>query len=165
MVVLVLAIFAANVITDGKLFLRYQGETPGTLGGTKEKTLNNLTTDRLAVMQGDIALFAENIVLGVGAGGSKYLRPYRPGLVAHSETTRLLADHGILGVFYILCIIYLVIHVYKSPNERQYKALLIAFILIGWYTTFHAATRTYITPLLIGLSVIYIRRARPPVPG
>ena len=164
-VALLIAIFSANMITDGKLLLRYQGETPGTLSGQRERTLNTMTTDRIAVMQGDIALFADHLAFGVGVGASKYLRPYRPGLVAHTETTRLLADHGILGVAYILCIIYLIIHVYKSPNERQFKALLLGFILIGWYTTFHAATRTYITPLLIGLSLIYIRHARPSLPG
>ena len=161
---LLLAVYAANIITDGKLLLRYQGETPGTLAGTREKTINTLTTDRVAVMQGDMALFTDNMAFGVGAGASKYLRPYRPGLVAHTETTRLLAEHGLLGAVYMLCVIYLVICVYRKSNDRPYRGLLLGFILIGWFTTFHAATRTYITPLLIGLSMIYIHSGRSALP-
>jgi hypothetical protein len=36
----------------------------------------------------------------------------------------------------------------------KYQGLLFAFFVLGLYTSFHAATRTYVTPLLIGLSML-----------
>ena len=37
-----------------------------------------------------------------------------------------------------------------------YKAIVIGFYIIGLYSTFHAATRTYVSPLLIGLSLVWV---------
>ena len=108
-------------------FFAIRGKPRERLPAKRIRSINTLTTDRFGVMQGDIALFTENMAFGVGAGASKYLRSYRPGLVAHTETTRLLAEHGFLGVVYILCIIYLIIKVYRSPNDRPYKGLLAGF--------------------------------------
>jgi hypothetical protein len=154
---LVVSLFLANNVTDGNLLKRYQGETAGTLAGKKEKDLNSLTTNRYDIFRGDMQLIEEYGVLGVGAGASKYLRKEQNEVVSHVEVSRLIAEHGIFGFVYIIIILFLFFKVFKSTNELNYRSLLFAFILVGWYTTFHAATRTYITPLLMGLSMIYVR--------
>ena len=41
----------ADRITGGNILLRYQGETPGTIGGYREKTLNAFTANRLKCIQ------------------------------------------------------------------------------------------------------------------
>jgi len=140
------------------LINRYKGETAGTLSGTKEKTLSTITTHRYDILIGDIDLFLDAGFFGVGAGASKYLREELNGIVAHVEASRLIAEHGVLGIIYIFIMFYLMYKVWISRKNRTYKGLLLSFIVIGWYTTFHAATRTYISPLLIGLSMIIIER-------
>lgn len=153
---LILSVVVANNVTQGSLLLRYQGETGGTLAGTKEKTINTITTNRFDIFISDLALFEESGIMGVGAGASKYLRTEHNGMITHVEASRLVAEHGLLGLVYIFIVFYLIVRVYKSPNENLFKGILFSFIIIGWYTTFHAATRTYISPLLMGLSMIYI---------
>lgn len=155
-----LSIYIANYISNGILLLRYQGETEGTLSGSKEKTINTLSSNRFSIFESDLDLFSEYGLLGVGAGASKYLREEHRGIVAHVEASRLVAEHGVFGILFIILIFYLFILVYKTRNLNIYKGLLFSFIFIGWYTTFHAATRTYITPLLIGLSLIQIVYAK-----
>lgn len=153
--ILMVSAYAANEVTDGKLLLRYQGETTGTLRGNKQKDLNLLTTGRLGIFEEDWELFSANW-FGVGAGASKYLRKEHQGVLTHVELGRLAAEHGVLGMIYFITLIYLILDVYKSHNNNLYKGILISFLVVAIYTTFHAATRTYVTPLLIGLSLITI---------
>ena len=159
--VLALSLFMANAITGNKLFLRYQGESLGTIAGTKDVTINTLTTHRWGILLADIELFVTSGFTGVGAGASRYVRSDYNGVLAHVEASRLLAEHGLFGLVYILIAFYLIIQVWRKNTLPIYKGLLLSFIIIGWYTTFHAATRTYISPLLIGLSLIVIHEPNP----
>lgn len=157
-VFLLISVVFANNVTGGNLLLRYQGETAGTLAGVKKKSINSVTTGRFDIFLGDLELFAEYGLFGVGAGASKYLRKESNGIVTHVELSRLIAEHGIFGIFFALGVIMLFVKVYNSPIDNIYKGILFSFLVVGWYTSFHAATRTYITPLLMGLSTIYIVR-------
>ncbi len=154
-IIFVAAIFYANDLTQGKLFLRYQGETEGTLLGTKEKNLNTFTTNRNLILMEDLTLWTEYPILGVGAGASKYERSEGRGIAAHIEFSRLLAEHGIPGVIIILLII-TVAYRLKSEKDPTLRAIKAGLFFLAIFTTFHSATRTFITPLLISLSVINI---------
>ncbi len=153
---LVLIFLLANWITDGYLLLRYQGETVGTLAGVKEKNLNALTTGRLEIFLEDTALFLEYPATGVGVAASKYLRDTSRGTVAHVELGRLLSDHGILGLLNFLLLLFLAFNLFFINKHPVYKAIVIGFYVIGVYSTFHSATRTVISPLLIGLSLVWV---------
>lgn len=160
---LITSFYLANSFTNGKLLLRYQGETEGTLSGTKEKSLNSVTTNRFSIFESDLNLFSKYGILGVGAGASKYLRNEYNLVSTHVESSRLLAEHGILGVFFIIIILGLFFDVYKRSYDNIYKSILFALLFLGWYTSFHAATRTYITPLLMGLGTIFIVNGKSPL--
>ncbi len=146
---LILIIFFANTLTNGNLFLRYQGETQGTLNGTREKDFNHLTTNRFDIFIGDMQLFENNIFLGVGVGVSKYVRPLHNGTPSHVEFSRLLAEHGFLGLIFIFIITILFfkkLYLFRSEN-----VILLILGIIALYSTFHGATRTFISPLLFPL--------------
>jgi hypothetical protein len=155
------SIYVANVVSGGYLLLRYRGETAGTLSGSKDKSLSSISTNRSDIFFSDLDLFYDNVFLGVGAGASTYLRKEFNGVLPHVETSRLLAEHGVMGVVFLICVLILFIQTMNSRNENLYKGLLLAFLVVGWYTTFHAATRTFIPPLLIGLSTIKVVRRKP----
>ncbi len=142
----------ANNITDGQLLLRYQGESAGTLAGTKEKSLNTLTSGRFDIFNGDIAIFLNNPIWGVGVNQSKYIRETHEGVVAHVEMSRLLAEHGTFGLV-ILVYLFSIFFTKFNLLKLESSVLFILFV-IGFYTTFHAATRTFISPLL--MSVVFI---------
>ena len=91
----------ANEVTDGKLLLRYQGETAGTLAGAKQKNFNTISSNRLSILEGDFGLFLDNL-FGVGAGASRYLRETSNGTISHVELGRLLSEHGVLGLLFFI---------------------------------------------------------------
>jgi len=148
--------FYANRMTGGLLLLRYQGETPGTLRGTREKTLNTITANRLKIFLDDIALWRQFPFLGTGVGASSYLRESSRGYNSHTEISRLLAEHGIFGLVYVILLFRLGIYIFRNQCRIPIGAVFIAFYVIALFTTFHAATRTYISPLLFGLSLLTI---------
>lgn len=164
-VALLISFFVANVITDGVLLLRYQGETAGTMAGAKEKTLNAITTGRLQILQEDIALFKKYPIGGVGVAASKYLRANSLGIVAHVEMSRLLSEHGLLGIFFIIGLLFVFIPIFFINKNPLYKAIVLGFYLLAVYSTFHAATRTFISPLLLGLSCVWIVKLKKQQPS
>ncbi len=155
-IALIVSFMVANLVTGGMLLLRYQGETAGTLSGIKEKNLNALTTGRLEIFMEDFELFERYTVAGVGAGGSKYMRSASKGILTHVELGRLLSEHGLFGIFNFLLTIIVGFTLFYINKNPVHKGILIGFYVIGLYSMFHAATRTFVSPVLIGLSVIWI---------
>jgi hypothetical protein len=144
----------ANSITGGMLLLRYMGETQGTLTGTADKSLDKITSNRAGLFVKDIELFVEYPVMGVGVGASTYLREDFKGYAPHIELSRLLAEHGILGLLiFSVFIAVFILNKNKAP-ENISRGFLLACFIIGFLATFHSATRTYITPLLMGISSV-----------
>jgi len=156
-------IWIANDITEGKLLLRYQGETEGTIAGSKEKDLNSITTNRADIFEGDVLLFSQN-PFGVGAGASKYLRVTQNGVVSHIEFSRLIAEHGYLGLLFFGILTIIPFYAFAKKNRSSMKGFMVALFFLAWYTTFHAATRNFVTPLLIGISLITVINDKTPIP-
>lgn len=153
----------ANRITDGNLSLRYSGETQGTLLGSKEKSADVLVSGRLSIMKDDLDLWFDNPLLGVGAGASRYLRQKTYLVAPHIEFSRLLAEHGLLGLIYFIGLIVIFFRFFRKLPVHANKGLHLALFLIAILTTFHAALRTYVTPVLFMLSLISIQDANPKV--
>jgi len=146
----------ANNISGGNLALRYQGETPGTVAGYREKTLNVVFTNRVNVFIDDLELWRKHPFLGVGVGASMYLRDDTRRVAPHLELSRLLSEHGLLGAFYFLILCGLGYKLFKKAHSTHYDAILLAIFVLALFTTFHSAMRTYISPLLIGLSMLIV---------
>lgn len=149
-------VYYANQLTDGQLFLRYTGETYGTLYGEKEKDLSQLTTGRWDILVNDVTIWQDHFVLGVGVGQSARVRPEygEEKIVAHVEVSRLLSEHGFLGL--IICLIYLfspIVLFFKAKSSFQ-KALIVFVFTIAIGTSMHSAMRTFITPFFYGLGFV-----------
>lgn len=158
--VIFIGIFAivGNVLTEGQLFLRYQGETAGTLEGNSEKGLSKITSGRSDIFLADCKLWQENFVFGVGAAASKYLRNSHKNVVAHVELSRLIAEHGLLGaIVFLLLLIFFFQRISCCPDNIS-KALIAGIFFIALFTTFHAATRTFLSPLLISIGAVTIKK-------
>ncbi len=152
-----LTIFA-NTITKGNLLLRYQGETHGTLLGTKANDLNNLTTGRLEIFFADLRIFSEYPIWGSGVSVSSQIRSYHTGVAAHVELSRLLAEHGIFGVMIFFVLFTGMFSFYLEKKKGVVIFLILS--IIGFYTTFHAATRTFLSPLLMSIAYLSVRNLK-----
>lgn len=159
LLVLVFTFIYADKITGGKLALRYQGETPGTFAGRKEKTLNVITSNRIQIFSDDLKLWKEYPVFGSGVGASRYLRSKTSGFLSHIEFSRLLSEHGIPGLLYIVILLKLGINIFRARSLSRNGALLLALYLMALFTTFHSAMRTYISPILFGLSLLSVQNS------
>lgn len=155
LVIMISSFWIANEITGGQLSLRYMGETAGTLAGAKEKDLNSITTGRVSIFEGDWNLFQEN-AFGVGAGASMYLRKVQNGASSHTELSRLAAEHGYLGLTFFLILTLIPFFYFNKAYSAEWKGIMLAIFFLAWYTSFHAATRNFVTPLLIGMALIHI---------
>lgn len=149
--------FLVNRLTDGMLLLRYQGETQGTISGTKQKSLNTITSGRMDIFLGDLELWIENPVFGVGVAASKYMRERMNGVVAHVELSRLVAEHGIFGFFYFIILMFYGWKLFRAHPNPAILGILCALFAIGVFTSFHAAMRTFVSPLMIGLSMYTVK--------
>lgn len=153
----VTAYLVVDELTSGMLSLRYSGETAGTLQGTKIKSFNTVTTGRFDIFLGDVDLWADHFLFGVGAGASGFLRDTMHGAAAHVELSRLLAEHGFLGLVYFLILCLLGWRLLRHHPNPMIRGILVALFVVAIYTTFHAAMRTYVTPALVGISLMLVQ--------
>ncbi|GAB2480960.1 O-antigen ligase family protein [Algoriphagus taiwanensis] len=150
------AYIVVDELTGGMLSLRYAGETAGTLQGSKIKSFNTVTTGRLDIFLGDVDLWLDHFFFGVGAGASGSLRETMEGAAAHVELSRLLAEHGLLGLIYFVVLCWLGFKLLRENPNPMVRGILVAFFTVAIYTTFHAAMRTFVSPALIGLSLLAV---------
>jgi O-Antigen ligase len=147
-----------NMITGNTLLLRYKGETKGTAEGTRKKDLSTLTSGRSEIANSDLRMFEENPVWGVGIGQSKVMRPkygYKE-IIAHVEFSRLVAEHGIGGLIVIIVVTFFPLARIFRVQFPPAKLICIVFFILSIGTTFHAAMRTAVTPVLFSLACFTI---------
>tara|TARA_Y100001970_G_scaffold291965_1_gene431285 strand:+ start:1000 stop:2370 length:1371 start_codon:yes stop_codon:yes gene_type:complete len=151
--ILVLSYSIIDNISDGNITNRYLGETVSTLNKTKVKTINTISTGRYALLVSDLLLWRDNLIFGVGSGASTFLRESNlVGLAAHTEFSRLLAEHGLFGLVIIFLLGWQLIKVYQINNYNINGALLFALCFIAIGTSMHSAMRTFVTPLFFVMS-------------
>lgn len=143
-------------ITDGKLLLRYQGETEGTYNYGAEKTLKKMTSGRSLIFEEDLNLWAKYPIFGCGVGASRLMRGGMDGakVSSHVELSRLLAEHGVVGMVFFMYLINLGIKLWGNIKIDSWRLILFLIYLIAILTSFHSAMRTFVSPLLIALSSI-----------
>jgi hypothetical protein len=161
----ILVMFIFNYIddiTEGKLALRYQGETEGTYNHGVEKDLKKITSGRSMIFEEDLKLWSKFPIFGCGVGVSRHIRGGSEDqlISSHVELSRLLAEHGVLGLIYFIALLSIGIQLWKKSRIDKETTIYFILFLIGFLTTFHSAMRTFVTPLLVGLSVIGIQSVK-----
>jgi O-antigen ligase len=147
----------ADSVTKNNLTLRYKGETSGTLAGTKEQSLSNITSRRWEIAVTDWEIFKAHPIFGVGPGEARNYREEYGGIniVAHVEYSRLLSEHGIFGGAAMIIITLFAVSWVVRLKSKKGKVISAAFFTLAILSSFHAATRTNTT------SVFYVLAAMP----
>lgn len=152
-----LAFSAVNNLSGNKLLLRYEGETKGTAQGTRQKTINTITSGRSTLASADLAIFQRNILFGVGPGAAKKLRVIYSAndeTASHTEFSRLLSEHGLGGLFAILTLLVFPIAWIRRQNIALWRSVSAALFVIALFTSFHSAMRTNTTSVYYALAAI-----------
>ncbi len=154
-------IIAALVIGGGLVLVLPFLETI-TQGALSKRFTNLDATGREVMIKQDLELWGENLFFGVGPGMSgRYRTGELKGVLAHTEYTRLLAEHGLFGLFAIGVMIALAFNSIRNAQSPAQRAFVIAFL--GWSLLFMitSAMRTAAPAFLFGLTAIQWRRELP----
>ncbi|TRX20939.1 O-antigen ligase domain-containing protein [Flavobacterium franklandianum] len=135
--------------TGGLIDKRYANQDAA--GRTKESKFSG----REEVAKGEINLFLKNPIFGVGVGKGVELRKEETGdgTLSHDEITRMLAEHGSLGVVGLLILFFTPLFLYV---ENKFNMFLLCFLAFWFLTINHAAMRTAAPAFVYSLSLLNI---------
>jgi hypothetical protein len=110
-------------------------------------------TNRGELAQLDVKIWQDNTLLGVGPGQAGYYRE-RAGryAAAHTEYTRMLAEHGMFGLVSILLLIAAVIHNIRATPDVRVRALLAGLAAWALIYMLDKAMRTAAPAFMLGLT-------------
>jgi len=146
----VLPILAVSLFSGLFVYPRLVAFTNGAL----ESRFTDTTLDeRSRLVDADLKAFREHPLLGVGPGVGKEYRRLSDGrgVSAHTEFTRLLAEHGTAGIVAIGLLLAMVVTSYRQAPTRFDKAWVL--VLAGWAVSemSHGAMRFAAISFVFGL--------------
>jgi hypothetical protein len=149
----ILALFVIGLVGGYLIFPRLNAFT----GGVLEQRFSNFDiTGRGRIAQADLEIWFANPLIGVGPGISKWehLLLLGSGYAAHTEYTRVLAEHGVAGLLALLILLSMIARTYlRAPTieAQTWVAALLAWPLVEMS---HAAMRIVAISFLFGLALV-----------
>lgn len=140
--------------TGGLIDKRYANQDAA--GRVKKSQL----TGREEIANSEIDMFFKNPILGVGVGKGAEIREQETGIfvVSHDEITRMLAEHGSLGVLSLLLLFFTPLVLYI---ENKFNMYLLCFVAFWFLTINHAAMRTAAPAFVYSLSLLNVQLGLP----
>jgi O-antigen ligase len=138
-----------SFLTGGLIDKRYANQDAA--GRTKESKLGG--REEIAVAEWNA--FIENPLLGVGVGKGRELRIAETGnqTSSHSEISRMLSEHGTLGIFALLILFFTPLVLYV---ENKFNLYLLCFVAFWFLTINHAAMRIAAPAFVYSLSLLNV---------
>lgn len=135
--------------TGGLINKRYANQDAS--GNAKESTF----TGREDVALSELNMFLDNPILGVGVGKGVEVRLMETGnkVLSHDEITRMLAEHGSLGILGLLILFFTPLFLYLDNKFNMY---LLCFLAFWFFTINHAAMRIAAPAYVYSLSLLHI---------
>ncbi|MBO3116679.1 O-antigen ligase family protein [Winogradskyella sp. DF17] len=142
--------------TSGLIDKRYSGKDK--LGREKE----DISAGRLDIFLSELEGFIDNPFLGVGANGMKEIRLITQGdvVASHNEMSRLLSEHGILGIIILLILIFKPLDMYA---KNSYNIFFYAFLVFWFATINHSAMRIAAPGFIYGLALLNVTYDKRPI--
>jgi O-antigen ligase len=104
-------------------------------GGMFTNRIENTSgTGRESILAGELELWKENPIFGVGPGLGRYVRGDAWEAAAHTEFSRLLAEHGVFGLAALILYPILFFNAFLSADSSLHKALTVS--AMGWAVVF-----------------------------
>jgi hypothetical protein len=126
-----------NKFTDGAILERFQ---------------NTDMTNRDHIIEADLKIWREHPLLGVGPGqGHIYRRAYLYGAEAHTEFSRLIAEHGFLGLAALALLLLAGVRALLTTHGPKAKAVKAAGMIWSCLYMINAAMRLAAPSFLFGL--------------
>lgn len=139
-----------SFLTDGLINKRYAGQNA--YGVEKKDKLSG----RTELATDEINMFLDSPFFGIGVGKGTEIRTEKNGYVtaSHNEITRMMAEHGSLGIIGLLILFITPIFIYFDNKQNIF---LVSFIIFWLLTINHAAMRTAAPCFIYALALLKIR--------
>jgi O-antigen ligase len=152
LIFLIMIIFTwaiSSIQTSGLLDMRYANQDAA--GRVKE----DVTTGRTDLVAFEFNQFIDNPFLGIGVGNVKEERLSETGVEAasHNEMSRIVAEHGLLGIFAFLILLFTPL-VFRLKNKSN--LFFYSFYLFWLLTINHSAMRIAAPAFIYGLCLLNI---------
>ncbi|WP_299116154.1 O-antigen ligase family protein [uncultured Winogradskyella sp.] len=146
----------SSAMTMGLIDKRYANEDA--LGRGKD----DITTGRVELFMDEIEGFIQSPFLGIGASRVKDRRLGMggKGVVSHNEISRLLSEHGLIGIIILLILIFTPLS-YRSRNKNN--IFFYAFLAFWFATINHSAMRIAAPAFLYSLSLLNVKYEKRPL--
>ena len=117
---------------------------------------SSLLTGREELIETELEMFLDNPYFGVGVGKNKEIRLEETGISAatHSEITRMLAEHGSLGLLGLLILFFTPIVLYLRDRTQIFALVFMTFWLL---TINHAAMRIAAPAFVYALALLKVK--------
>ena len=139
-----LALFGSlNTFTGGKLSDRY----------SEKMLLEKGFTGRGDIAEGDLLLALHNPLFGVGPGMASFERSNHRGIAAHTEFTRLMAEHGLTGLLALGAILMMAASKLKAASSTWQQAWTASFIVYSLLFMMVTGMRLAVPSLAMGLAM------------
>lgn len=138
-----------------------------TEGKLSERYTSTKTSHRTMIAGFDLEIFTEHPIVGVGPGAASSIRGELGRLsAAHTEFTRMLAEHGLLGVLSLLLLCVLAVRTLLSTRTLGGRAVVAAMLVYFALFLLVNAMRLAAPAIAFGLActVSYSTRVRPNAP-
>lgn len=139
-----------SIQTEGLINKRYAGQNAQ--GIEKKDKLSG----RGELAEGEIDMFLDNPFFGIGVGKGTEYRSEKNGYLtaSHDEITRMLAEHGSLGILGLIILLFTPIFYFFGNKQNIF---LFCFLVFWIMTINHAAMRTAAPSFIYALSILHIR--------
>lgn len=140
--------------------------TSYTNGGFEHRFTSSHLTGRDKIIKADMIAFEENPLLGVGPGNSKNYHALTFGRAStHTEYSRLLAEHGILGLVALVLIVWMAVKRLRRNTSPAGMALAASFTVWSLLFMFHAAMRMAASSFIFALGAALLMDEGQPAAG
>ncbi len=116
-------------------------------------------TGRDSMLVGDLQVFSEHLIFGVGPGQTGKFRTQAGNsntAHAHTEFSRLLAEHGLFGAAAILVLLLIGLQNFAAARTPRERGLVLAMLCWGVIFMFSLAMRLVAPSFTFGLSAVSV---------
>ena len=142
--------FYTSIQTSGLIDKRYANQDAK--GRVKESKL----TGREKLIESELNMFLDNPILGIGVGKNKEYREETTGIEAasHNEITRMLAEHGMFGLFGLIILLVTPMALYLNNKQNIF---VFSFVVFFFFSINHAAMRLAAPAFVYALSLLKVQ--------
>lgn len=146
----VVALWSYSIVkTDGMIVNRYEGRS------SQGELEDDITTGRIDILEQELDAFLAAPITGLGIGRTKFYRAEQTGidLPSHNEVTRMLGEHGFLGILALLLLLFTPLFLILSGHKNIF---LIPLVIFWGLTINHSAMRVAAPGFIYGLALLSV---------